>query len=160
MPRPRGTRRFALVAGTFVLLAGAFVSACRRGPEPAAGSGAGEADMAWRTAVESAETPLDDALARFDRVASDPDPEIRRAAAREVLGAARDARERLERLNVPAELESAQREELVFLNHVVPAFREYEESPSRPGGLDRLASILARGRAHRNRARPRTPDRM
>ncbi len=75
------------------------------------------------------------------------------ADARRALASARDARDRLEALRVPAALAGARQEELVFLNHAVPGLAAYLGDPGSAGARKRLDSILRRGRAHRERSR-------
>jgi len=70
-----------------------------------------------------------------------------------VAGEARAAREVLEAMRVPPELVAAWREELLFLNHVIPAFDRFAGSGAGPQGLEELRSILARGRIHQQRSR-------
>jgi hypothetical protein len=78
-------------------------------------------------------------------------PEIPRA--RRALAAAREARDRLEAARVPDRLAAARREELAFLNHVVPGFEAWLAGPGGPGALATLQGILARGRRHRELSR-------
>jgi hypothetical protein len=75
-------------------------------------------------------------------------PEARRA-----LAAAREARERLEAAPVDDRFAEARREELAFLNHLVPGFEAYLASPHAAGALETLDGIVARGRRHRKLAR-------
>lgn len=94
------------------------------------------------------EAPLEHAWRRFDAAAVRADWGAARSRARIASVAAARARDALEREPVPQELSVARREELVFLNHAVLGFQDFD---SRGGGKDELAilrSILRRGRAH------------
>lgn len=104
---------------------------------PASGS-ASEIDAADRIAI----APLEE----FER--GHGIPEARRA-----LAAAREARERLEAARVPDRFAAARREELAFLNHLVPAFDAYLAHPEAAGALGTLEGIVARGRRHRELSR-------
>jgi hypothetical protein len=75
------------------------------------------------------------------------------ADARRALEAARRAREDLETRRGSERDADTRREELIFLNHVVLGFSAYLAEPGREGAREKLASILRRGRAHRDRAR-------
>jgi hypothetical protein len=104
---------------------------------PASGS-ASEIDAADRIAI----APLEE----FGRRHGIPE-------ARRVLAAAREARERLEAARVPDRFVAARREELAFLNHLVPAFDAYLAHPEAAGALETLEGIVARGRRHRELSR-------
>jgi hypothetical protein len=72
--------------------------------------------------------------------------------ARRALDSARQARDRLEATEVPPPLSEARREELAFLNHLVPGFEAYLAHPDADGALGTLRGIVARGRRHRELA--------
>ncbi len=123
----RGRLRFASAALTGVLLAcGAS------GPPP---SSIGDADR-------MAMAPLED----FERRHGIPE-------AGRALAAAREARERLEAARVADRFAEARREELAFLNHLVPGFEAYLANPEAAGALQTLEGIVTRGRRHRELAR-------
>jgi hypothetical protein len=103
-----------------------------------ASASAGEIDAADRIAV----TPLEE----FERRHGIPE-------ARRALAAAREARERLEAARVSDRFAAARREELAFLNHLVPAFDAYIAHPEAAGALETLEGIVARGRRHRELSR-------
>jgi hemolysin III len=118
----------------------------------------------YRRFVIDAEKPLEAALADFDSAAARGDSVARLEAARRAFDAARSARDLLEAHAVSEELVPARWEELLFLNHVVPAFQAYLASGGGPPALENLRSILARGRSHQRRGRealfeaPRRPS--
>ena len=112
------------------------------------GAGAGAAGETGRAAAE---------IEAVDRLAVEPlvafeehrgIPEARRA-----LASAKEARDHLEAAQVPPRLSEARREELAFLNHLVPGFEAYLARPDAEGALGRLEAIVARGRRHRELAR-------
>lgn len=125
----RGRLRFASAALTGALLA------CGAGGRPPS---AGAIDAADRMAM----LPLEE----FERRQGIPE-------ARRALAAAREARERLEAARVDDRFVEARREELAFLNHLVPGFEAYLASPHAAGAIEKLEGIVARGRRHRDLAR-------
>jgi len=110
------------------------------GALPAADAEAGAA------AIEDADRRAIGPLEDFERR---PD----RHGARRVLEAAREARDRLEAARVAERFGTARREELAFLNHLVPGFEAYLAGPGGPAALASLRSIVARGRRHREQSR-------
>ena len=92
--------------------------------------------------MEASWREFDQAIARGDAAGA-------RRAAEQTAAAASSARDRIGRLTVPPSLETARREEVVFLSHVADGFPRYAAS----GNLSELRSILERGRAHRSRGR-------
>ena len=97
------------------------------------------------------------AIDAADRMAMPPLEEFERRhgirEARRALEAAREARERLEAARVHDRFAAACREELAFLNHLVPGFDAYLAHPRAAGALATLEGIIARGRRHRDLSR-------
>ena len=97
------------------------------------------------------------AIEESDRIAIGPLEEFERRPempqARRALAAAREARDRLEAARVEGRFAAARREELAFLNHLVPGFDAYLSGPGGPGALAALQGIVARGRRHRELSR-------
>ena len=85
----------------------------------------------------------------FDAAIARGDAAGARTAAEETAAAAVSARDRVGRLSVPPSIETARREELVFLSHLALGFPRYAAS----GNLSELRSVLERGRAHQSRGR-------
>jgi len=104
--------------------------------------------------VRAAEAGLDEALAPLEDRTKAPRPE----QARPIVEQAIAARDRVEAIPAPEPLESAWREELVFLNHVIPALGRFGASDGGPAALEELRSVLARGRAHQKRGRRNLPE--
>jgi hypothetical protein len=124
-------------------------SACREEPAPPGDTVAGNF-LAFATRIEA---PLEDALAEFDAASARRDSPACRAAARRAVDAARTARDQIEKSAVPERLVAARREEMTYLNHVVPGFQAYLAGDAGPAEIDKVRSILVRGRAHQSRAR-------
>jgi hypothetical protein len=133
-------QRIRQAAWTAVVLA----TACRE---------SSPARVGYQNAVAAAEAPLEEALRRFEAVANGADRSVAREAAGRALAQARTARESLEALAVPPGLTVAWREELLFLNHVIPAFQRFASGGGGPAELEALRSVLQRGRAHQSRGR-------
>jgi len=131
----------------FLALVALALAATACGPRPD-GSAA-----AYLEAVRSAESGLDEALAPFEDRTKTPRPE----QARPLVEGAISARDRVEAIAVPEPLVSAWREELVYLNHVIPALGRFGASDGGPAALEELRSVLARGRAHQKRGRRSLP---
>ena len=89
----------------------------------------------------------------FDAAARGSVRENRDFAARAVLSAARSARETLEAIRVPPDLEYARQEELVFLNHLVPGFQAFLAGKGAAADLQTLGSVRERALTHRRRGR-------
>ena len=129
-----------LAAAAALALVLPFPAACRRRPDSQA--------AAYVRSLARTEAPLEHAWRRFDAAAGRGDWEAARSRARVASSAAARARAVLEREPVPPELSVARREELVFLNHAVLGFQDFD---GRGGGRDELEilhSTLRRGRAH------------
>ena len=107
---------------------------------------------AWLRAADAAEAPLERALADFDAAAGGSGAS-RDLAARAVLSAARSARETLESVRVPPDLEYARWEELVFLNHLVPGFQVFLAGKGAAADLQILRAVRERALTHRRRGR-------
>jgi hypothetical protein len=107
----------------------------------------------WWGRVDEAEAPLEEAIRRFDESDSSGATSAALSAARGAADAARRARASVERMTPPPELAPGHREELLFLNHVIPAFDRFADSGGGPEAREELRSILRRGRAHQRRAR-------
>ena len=101
--------------------------------------------------VDLADAAVVQALEAFDRSGVLAD-------ARRALKAARSAREDLEARRGTERNSDARREELIFLNHIVLGLSAYLAEPARPGAREKLAGILRRGRAHRDRGRQARRD--
>jgi hypothetical protein len=112
-----------------------------------------DARAEYLRAVTAAEAPLEAALRRLDRAFEGSDRSAAREAAREALAAATIARDSLEALRVPPTLAAALREELLFLNHVIPACRSFAAGDGGAAEIEKLRSILRRGRLHQRRGR-------
>jgi len=97
-------------------------------------------------AIEDADRTAIGPLEEFERR-----PEVERA--RRALAAARDARDRLESTRVSDRFAAARREELAFLNHLVPAFDAYLAGSRGAEERRTLEGIVARGRRHREQSR-------
>jgi len=150
--RVRGV--IATLLFSMALLAAGSPVACRRGKastHTGVESSSRSEATAYVASIESAELLVEAALANF-RAHRGLAPAERRAAAERVLAAARSAREDLESLRVPAAFEAAHREELVFLNHVLPAFSDYLANHEGGNAIRDLDGVLQRGRAHQERA--------
>jgi hypothetical protein len=132
---------------TLLLLLSA--SACREEPAPPVDTSAGDF-LAFATRIEA---PLDVALVEFDAASARRDSPDCRAAARRAVEVARTARDQIEKYAVPEGLAASRREELTYLNHVVPGFQAFLAGDAGPAGIDKVRSILVRGRAHQSRAR-------
>jgi hypothetical protein len=118
--------------------------ACARDERPTASPS--PADRGAAEAIRALIRPLDAALAAFETAV--PSGEQAEARARRALLEAMAARDALESLRVTPALAAARREELIYVNHVVPAFQEYLARPPDPTSRERLRVILRRGRAH------------
>ena len=99
--------------------------------------------------VTEAEAPLEAGCREFDAATARRDLADARRAAERTAAAASSARERIGLLAVPPSLETARREELVFLSHLTLGFRRFAAD----GNLAELQSVLRRGRAHQARGR-------
>ncbi|MGH9363666.1 MAG: hypothetical protein ACRD1B_00150 [Thermoanaerobaculia bacterium] len=108
---------------------------------------------AYLRAVGAAEAELESALAQFEARSADPRLPAPRPEALRVVEKARAARDVLEGMHVPSKLTLAWREELLFLNHVIPAFGRFADGEGGPAALEDLRSILERGRTHQRRGR-------
>jgi hypothetical protein len=124
-------------------------SACQEKQPPAIETSARDF-LAFATRIEA---PLEDALAEFDAASARRDSPACRAAARRAVETARAARDQIEKFAVPEGLAAARREELTYLNHVVPGFQAFLAGDAGPAEIDKVRSILVRGRAHQSRAR-------
>jgi hypothetical protein len=113
----------------------------------------GQELAAWRRAADDAEAPLEAAIRRFDAAAGRGDRAAALAGAREAAAAGREARERIASLSGASALAGSQREELVYLNHVIPGFERFARSDAGADAVAELRSILGRGRAHQRAAR-------
>jgi hypothetical protein len=136
----RSTGRVVLV----IAVSAAAIACCDRGARSSA---------EWRRAVDAAETPLEAAIRRFDAAAERGDRAAALASARDAAEAGRAARDRVGSIQAPPELAASQREELVFLNHVIPGFDRFGRSEGGAADAAELRAILQRGRAHQRRAR-------
>src|SRR5262245_38269758 len=115
-----------------------------------AGCGRGGRDReAYLGSVAEAEAPVEASWSEFDRAVARGDDVGARRAAEQTAAAASSARDRIGRLTIPPSLDTARREELVFLSHVALGFPRYAAG----GDLSELRSILQRGRIHQNRGR-------
>jgi len=115
-----------------------------------AGCGRGDPGReAYLEAVTEAEVPVEAGWREFDQAIERRDAAGARRAAEQTATAASSARERIGRLPIPPSLDTARREELVFLSHVALGFPRYAAG----GNLPELRSILQRGRVHQNRGR-------
>jgi hypothetical protein len=117
----------------------------------ACGTGNGEREAYLRTLTE-AEAPMEAGWREFDAAIARADLAGARRAAEQTAAAASSARDRIGRLTVPPSLDTARREELVFLSHVALGFPRYAAG----GNLSELRSIPQRGRAHQCRGREDT----
>lgn len=111
-------------------------------------TGGGERATFLRSVAE-AEAPMEASWREFDIALARGDAASARRAAEQTATAASSARDRIGRLTVPPSLDTARREELVFLSHVALGFPRYAAG----GNLSELRSILQRGRAHQSRGR-------
>jgi hypothetical protein len=131
-------------------------SACHEALAPAPSMETNARDfLALATQVEA---PLEDALADFDTASARRDSPACRAAARRAVEAARAARDQIEKSAVSEGLVAARREELTYLNHVVPGFQSFLEGDAGSAEIGKVRSILARGRSHQSRARAALRD--
>jgi hypothetical protein len=124
-------------------------SACQEKPLPSMDTTARDF-LAFAAQIEA---PLETALLEFDAAAVSRNPPACRAAARGALEAARTARDQIEKYAVPENLVAARREELTFLNHVVPGFQAFLAGDAGSAEISRVRSIVARGRSHQSLAR-------
>lgn len=124
-------------------------SACQEKPVPPIDTSARDF-LAFATRVEA---PLENALAEFDAASARREMSACLAAARRALETARTARDQIEKYAVPQGLIAARREELTYLNHVVPAFQAFLAADAGAAEIGNVRSILARGRSHQSRAR-------
>jgi hypothetical protein len=106
--------------------------------------------LAFATQVEA---PLENALAEFDAASARQETPACLAAARRVLETAHTARDQIEKYAVPESLVPARREELTYLNHVVPGFQTFLAGDAGSAEISKVRSILARGRSHQSLAR-------
>lgn len=111
------------------------------------------AARAFLVFLTRSENPFQRALEDFGAASTRQDALGSRDAARRALEAARAARDQIEAYAVPEGLVPARREELTFLNHVIPGFQAFVEGDMGRAEIDRLRSILARGRTHQKRGR-------
>ena len=146
MPRDReGKAGFLLRGRLLAALAGtALAVAC--GPRF-------EGVERYRASVTAAEAELEESLGRFDEASTKAGLAALRGEAGRIVERARAARDAVERLDVPASLTTTWREELLFLNHVIPAFQGFAAGAGGQADLERLRSILERGRTHQRRGR-------
>ena len=107
----------------------------------------------YRDSVTAAEAELEESLRRFDEASTKTGLAASRGEAGRIVERARAARDSVERLDVPPSLTAAWREELLFLNHVIPAFQDFAAGAGGQADLERLRSILERGRTHQRRGR-------
>jgi len=144
-----GRGRLRVAAAALTAAAAAVVV-----PDPTASGSPPSATPAARAGAVSGSASEIDAA---DRIAMAPLEEFERRRgipeARRALASAREARERLEAARVPDRFADARREELAFLNHLVPAFGAYIAHPEAAGALEALEGIVARGRRHRELSR-------
>jgi hypothetical protein len=124
-------------------------STCQEKPPPPIDTSARDF-LAFATQIEA---PLEDALAEFDAASARRDSPACRAAAGRAVEAARAARDQIERSAVPEGLVAARREELTYLNHVVPGFQAFLAGDAGSAEITEVRSILVRGRSHQSRAR-------
>jgi hypothetical protein len=123
-------------------------SACHEKPPPPDTSA--RDFLVFATQVEA---PLENSLAEFDAASAHREKPACLAAAKRVLETARTARDQLEKYAVPEGLISARREELTYLNHVVPGFQTFLAGDAGSAEITQVRSILARGRSHQSLAR-------
>jgi hypothetical protein len=107
----------------------------------------------YRGSVTAAEAELEESLRRFDEASTKTGLAALRGEAGRIVERARAARDAVERLDVPPSLTTTWREELLFLNHVIPAFQGFAAGAGGQADLERLRSILERGRTHQRRGR-------
>jgi len=124
-------------------------SACQEKPPPPTDTSARDF-LAFATQVEA---PLENALTEFDAASARREAPACLTAGRRALEAARTARDQMEKHAVPEGLVAARREELTYLNHVVPAFQAFLAGDAGSAEIDKVRSILARGRSHQSRGR-------
>jgi hypothetical protein len=124
-------------------------SACQENPPPPTDTGARDF-LAFATQVEA---PLENALAEFDAASARQKTPACLASARRALEAARTARDQIEKYSVPEGLVAARREELTYLNHIVPGFQAFLAGDAGSAEITQERSILARGRSHQSLAR-------
>lgn len=138
-------------ASAAILLLLVQLIGCRQeNPSRPAGGAAAQKLLSFATEKEG---PLENALRDFDSVSARNDAASCREAGSRVLEAARSARDELEKHPVPEALEPARREELVFLNHVIPGFQAFLSGNAGSDEIRKLRQILVRGRSHQKRAR-------
>jgi hypothetical protein len=124
-------------------------SACREKPPPPIATSARDF-FAFATQIEA---PLEQALLEFDAASARRDSPACRAAAGPAIEAAQAARDQIEKYSVPEGLVAARREELTYLNHVVPGFQAFLAGDAGPAEIGKVRSIVARGRSHQSLAR-------
>ena len=123
-------------------------SACQEKPQPTDTSA--RDFLLFATRVEA---PLENALAEFDAASARQETPACLAAARRALETARTARDQIEKYAVPEGLVAARREELTYLNHIVPGFQAFLAGDAGSAEITQVRSILARGRSHQSLAR-------
>jgi hypothetical protein len=128
-------------------------SACQEKPQPTDTSA--RDFLAFATQVEA---PLEKALAEFDTASARRETPACLAAAQRALEAARTARDQIEKHAVPEGLAAARREELTYLNHIVPGFQAFLAEDAGSAEITQVRSILARGRSHQSLARAALRD--
>jgi hypothetical protein len=106
--------------------------------------------LAFATQVEA---PLENALAEFDAASARREAAACRASARRALEAALSARDQIEKYAVPEALVPARREELTYLNHIVAGCQAFVAGDASSGEIDKVRSIIVRGRSHQSLAR-------
>ena len=126
------------------------ISVCGRRSTAPADSRAARAFLAFLTQSEAA---FERALGDFGAASARADASGCLNAARRALEAARTARDRIEAYAAPEGLVPARREELTFLNHVVPGLQAFVQGAGGRAEIDKLRLILARGRTHQKRGR-------
>jgi len=124
-------------------------SACQEKPPPPTDTSARDF-LAFATQVEAS---LENALAEFDAASVRRETPACLAAAWRALEAARMARDQIEKYTVPEGLVAARREELTYLNHIVPGFQAFLAGDAGSAEISKVRSILARGRSHQSRGR-------
>ena len=138
-----GLREVRRVAAPALLLLGLASAACRKPPDPEV--------EAYLASVNAAEAPFAVQTTRF--AVGQPRPDEARAVVEQAI-AARDA---VEALRVSPRLADARNEELLFLNHMIPAYGRFAQSDGGPAALEQLRATIARGVAHQKRGRKHLP---
>jgi hypothetical protein len=124
-------------------------SACQDTPLPPIDTSARDF-VALATQVEG---PVEEAIVEFNTASARRDSPACRAAARRALEAALAARDQIEKYAVPEALVAPRREELTYLNHIVAGCQAFLAGDAGSGEIDKVRSIIVRGRSHQSLAR-------